>query len=74
MGGLFSSPKPVAVATTPDTTTSAETSATEAAATARAEARERARLGVAGTINTSARGVLDAIPALAGNRKTLLGE
>lgn len=72
MGGLFRTPKVVA-STAP---TSAETtaSAADAAAEARAEARERARRGLAGTITTSARGVLDAVPALAGNRKTLLGE
>jgi hypothetical protein len=41
--------------------------------TARLRAVERARRGLSGTIATSARGVLDPLPA-ALQRKTLLGE
>ncbi|MCQ4159766.1 hypothetical protein NON00_07475 [Roseomonas sp. GC11] len=77
MGGLFRAPKPVVVTTPPAATPSASTTASpEAVAeTARVDSQERARRGLAGTIATSARGVLDPVPArLAGTRKTLLGE
>ncbi|NOG71327.1 hypothetical protein [Roseicella sp. DB1501] len=73
MGGLFSAPKPVVVQTQPATeavTTSA--SPEQQGDTARAAARTRARRGLEGTIATSARGVLDALPSLP--RKSLLGE
>jgi hypothetical protein len=86
MGGLFSAPKPVAVQPAPaevqqqqQQQAAAETAArTEAAAEtasrdARVKAVERARRGIAGTIVTSARGVLDPAPAFA-SRKSLLGE
>jgi hypothetical protein len=74
MGGLFKAPKVVgapaeAAAPAPAPAETAET----AAAASRAEARARARRGLAGTIATSARGVLAPLPDFA-TRKTLLGE
>lgn len=82
MGGLFRAPKPKAVEP-PAPPAQAETVAqsaarTEAAAeTAQADARvqaiSRARRGIAGTIVTSPRGVLDPLPPFAA-RKNLLGE
>ena len=90
MGGLFRAPKPVVVAptATADSTPAASPSPEAVAQTARAENQQRARRGLAGTIATSARGVLEERPAaatvpalapglapgLAGARKTLLGE
>jgi hypothetical protein len=82
MGGLFSAPKPVVIEAPPQTaqaeTVAASIAQSEAAAedagrAARLRAVERARRGLAGTIATSARGVLDPVPA-ALQRKTLLGE
>ncbi|NKC29432.1 hypothetical protein [Falsiroseomonas selenitidurans] len=85
MGGLFQAPKPVvsvqdtAAATEAANQAVAEqeaasaASAEDAARQARQRALERARRGLAGTIATSARGVLDPAPAFAA-RKTLLGE
>lgn len=77
MGGLFRAPKPVVVAppTPPPAPAPPAPSAEEAAAAARAEARARSLRGRPGTIATSARGVLDALPAgMRATRKTLLGE
>ena len=77
MGGLFRAPKPVVVRTEPVPTTSASPapSPEAVAQTARLDSQERARRGLAGTIATSARGVLEPLPpGLAGSRKTLLGE
>ncbi|ONG55752.1 hypothetical protein BKE38_08785 [Pseudoroseomonas deserti] len=87
MGGLFRAPKPVVVAptATADPTPVVASPSPEAAAqTARADNQLRARRGLAGTIATSARGVLEEkppaatapalAPGLAGARKTLLGE
>ncbi|WP_159996652.1 hypothetical protein [Roseomonas sp. 18066] len=89
MGGLFRAPKPVVVVptATADPTPAAATSPEAAAQTARADSQQRARRGLAGTIATSARGVMEEAPAapvpalapglapgLAGGRKTLLGE
>ncbi len=84
MGGLIRAPKPKAPAV--DSTAAnvqAQADANAAAATAanadsaareaRQKALERARRGLAGTIATSARGVLDPAPAFA-VRKSLLGE
>lgn len=73
MGGLFRAPKPVVVppAATPDPAPTPPPPEQQGE-TARAAARDRARLGREGTIATSARGVLDALPATA--RKSLLGE
>jgi hypothetical protein len=82
MGAIFRAPKPVVIeAPAPvaqveavaETATRSEEAAEEAARNARLKAIERARRGLAGTIATSARGVLDPLPALA-SRKTLLGE
>jgi hypothetical protein len=50
-----------------------EAAAEDTARQARLRALERARQGLAGTIATSARGVLDPAPSFAA-RKTLLGE
>ena len=79
MGGLFPAPKPPApVADTTATqrdsiAASTQATADAAADEARLQARDRARRGLAGTIATSARGVLDPAPAFA-VRKNLLGE
>ena len=73
MGGLFRAPKPVVVppAPMPDPAP-APTPPEQQGGAARAAARSRAALGLEGTIATSARGVLDPLPAL--SRKSLLGE
>jgi hypothetical protein len=82
MGGLFSAPKPKIVAA-PQSAAAPETAATTAAALesavaqaagdeARAENRARAARGIAGTVATSSRGVLEQLPGL--SRKSLLGE
>jgi hypothetical protein len=85
MGGLFKAPKPAvsAVDAAAAVSQAAQGAATQAAASeaaaedtarqARLRALERARQGLAGTIATSARGVLDPAPSFAA-RKTLLGE
>jgi len=76
MGGLFRAPKPIVVpaptpppAPEPVIPAVADTTAEQG----RIEARQRARQGLAGTIATSARGVLAPLP-LAVTRKSLLGE
>jgi hypothetical protein len=78
MGGLFSAPKPVVVApsSTAATTPASDPAqaAEETAAAARAEARSRSSRGLAGTIATSARGLLGARADFAATRKSLLGE
>ncbi|NGM22470.1 hypothetical protein G3576_20805 [Roseomonas stagni] len=56
-----------------DAAAAAQASADAAAETARRKALDRARRGLAGTIATSARGVLDPVPGFA-QRKNLLGE
>ncbi len=82
MGGLFSAPKPKTVAA-PQPAAAPEAAAVPAAAPepaaaqaagaeARAENRARAARGIAGTVATSSRGVLEQLPGLA--RKSLLGE
>jgi hypothetical protein len=82
MGGLFSAPKPVVIEAPTDpaqaesvaaSSAQSEAAAEAAARTARLRAVERAHRGLSGTIATSARGVLDPLPA-ALQRKTLLGE
>ncbi len=83
MGGMFSAPKPKIVpapqpapepaAVAAATAAAPETAAAQAAGEeARAESRARAPRGVAGTVATSSRGVLEQLPGLA--RKSLLGE
>jgi len=79
MGGMFSAPKPKIVAPPqPAPEPAAVAAASEAAAAqaageqARAENRARAPRGIAGTVATSSRGVLEQLPGLA--RKSLLGE
>jgi hypothetical protein len=72
MGGLFSAPKPVVIAPPPAPDPAPAAEAAAAARDARVEAIERARRGLAGTVATSARGVLSAPPSLV--RKSLLGE
>jgi len=79
MGGLFSAPKPVIVTANPPPSPApaaapATVAAEQIAAEARTESAERARRGLPGTVATSARGVLDPLPAIAGSRKSLLGE
>jgi hypothetical protein len=77
MGGLFKAPKPVVVtaSTTAQTPTVTPASVAAAGQAARVENQERGRRGLAGTIVTSERGVLDAVPRPpAAARKTLLGE
>jgi hypothetical protein len=80
MGGLIRAPKPAVPADDPDAAAAAqrkaaatEADADAAAQDARRRAMERARRGLAGTIVTSARGVLDPAPGFA-VRKNLLGE
>ncbi|SFK21439.1 hypothetical protein [Falsiroseomonas stagni] len=82
MGGLIRAPKPAAPAVDSsaanaqaqaDANAAAAANADSAAREARQKALERARRGLAGTITTSARGVLDPAPAFA-VRKSLLGE
>jgi hypothetical protein len=77
MAGLFRVPKPVVVpppAPPPTETAAATTASHDAEAeTARIESRGRARGGIAGTVATSARGVLTTAP-FATARKSLLGE
>ncbi|MDO9708696.1 hypothetical protein [Paracraurococcus lichenis] len=73
MGGLFRAPKPVVVPPPPAPDPApAAPPPEQQGQEARAEARARAARGLAGTIATSARGVLDPIPAAP--RKSLLGE
>ncbi|MBR0650435.1 hypothetical protein GXW78_12235 [Roseomonas terrae] len=78
MGGLFRAPKPVVVAPAPAPATTVTTDPTQAAeqaaATARAETRARSRNGLAGTVATSARGLLGARADFGATRKSLLGE
>jgi len=78
MGGLFSAPKvvpalPVAPPAAPPPAAPALTPAA-VAGEARLQARERVRRGLAGTVATSARGVLDAAVLPVAGRKSLLGE
>ena len=79
MGGLFSAPKPKIVAApdpvpqpSPAVAAAPEAAAQAAAEEARAENRARAARGMAGTVATSSRGVLEQLPGLA--RKPLLGQ
>ena len=78
MGGLFSAPKPVVIATPTVTEVSATQSAAvadEAATAAREDSAARRLRGLAGTIATSDRGVLIPLTNLPQTtRKTLLGE
>jgi hypothetical protein len=79
MGGLFKAPKPVVVtASAPVAAAPAVASPADVAATAQAarvENQERAKRGLAGTVATSDRGVLQEAPRpAAAARKTLLGE
>lgn len=79
MAGLFRAPKPVVVPSPTPQPTSAETATVAAAShdaeaeAARIENRAHARGGIAGTVATSARGVLAPAP-IAATRKSLLGE
>ena len=79
MGGMFSAPKPKIVAAPqpaaapePAAAAASEAAAQAAGEEARAENRARAARGIAGTVATSSRGVLEQLPGLA--RKSLLGE
>lgn len=72
MGGLFRAPKPAIVAAPQPEPAPPTPSPEQTGQEARAEARARAARGLAGTIVTSARGVLAPLPAPA--RKSLLGE
>ena len=75
MGGLFRAPKPTVVAAPePPPAVAATLPPQQVGQEARAEARERAGRGRAGTIATSARGVLAPLPGVALVRKSLLGE
>jgi hypothetical protein len=79
MGGLFSAPKPKIVAppepapeSAPAAAAASDAVAQAAAEAAKAENRARAARGIAGTVATSFRGVLEQLPGL--SRKSLLGE
>jgi hypothetical protein len=73
MGGLFSAPKPVVLPppAPPAAIAPPPPAPALAAETARVESRSRSRGGLAGTIATSATGVLGTLPVA---RKSLLGE
>lgn len=73
MGGLFRAPKPTVVPSPAPPPSPAPVSTEVTAEAARIENRQRARQGLAGTIATSARGVLAPLP-LTLHRKSLLGE
>jgi hypothetical protein len=74
MGGLFRAPKPAIIAAPqPEAAPQPAPVPETVGQTARAEARVQSARGLAGTIATSARGVLSPLPGgLA--RKSLLGE
>jgi hypothetical protein len=73
MGGLFRAPKPVVVPPAPPAEPAAAPPPPEQQGeAAQAAARSRTTRGLEGTIATSARGVLAALPAAP--RKSLLGE
>lgn len=72
MAGLFRAPKPVVAPPQPVAPTP-EPAAASARANETARTENRARQGIAGTIATSARGVLAPLP-IAVTRKSLLGE
>ena len=79
MGGLFSAPKPKIVAApepapqpAPAVAAAPEAAAQAVGEEARAENRARAARGIAGTVATSSRGVLEQLPGL--SRKSLLGQ
>jgi len=79
MGGLFRAPKPTIVQPAPvaaPTPTVAPPSPTaeQAGQQARAAAQTMAQSGIEGTIATSPTGVLTPLSAVAGARKSLLGE
>lgn len=73
MGSLFSAPKPVRIDPPPPPPQPAAPSAAAVESEARSENRLRARRGLAGTITTSARGVLATLPDTL-PRRSLLGE
>lgn len=76
MAGLFRAPKPVVIPPPeppPQTEAASAVSRDTEAEAARIQSRARARGGIAGTVATSARGVLAAVP-FAATRKSLLGE
>jgi len=77
MGGLFRAPRPVVVEPPPPPPTAPAPAPSPAAVTeaSRDETRRRAPRGLAGTIATSPRGVLEpAAPLVAAGRRSLLGE
>jgi hypothetical protein len=74
MGGLFRAPKPVIVQAPAPPPLPPTLTPEEAGQEARAAARARLGRGLAGTIATSARGVLTPPAPPAGARKTLLGD
>ena len=71
MGGLFSAPKPVVVPPPAPPAAAVPPAPAQAAEATRVEVRARGRGGLAGTIATSATGVLGSLPVA---RKSLLGE
>jgi hypothetical protein len=78
MAGLFRAPKPVVVPPQPtpnpaSTAPEPALASAQAAEATRIEGRSTNRQGIAGTIATSARGVLAPLP-IAATRKSLLGE
>lgn len=73
MGSLFSAPKPVRIDPPAPPPQPEVRTADTVMAEARTENRQRARRGMAGTITTSARGVLAALPDTL-PRRSLLGE
>lgn len=82
MGGLFRAPKPAVIEAPPQPAQQASVAVAEATSAAAAEtaaqtermqSATRSRRGLAGTVATSPRGVLDPLPVFV-SRKTLLGE
>ena len=82
MGGLFKAPKPKIIAPPSRQAVTASQQAVTAtppapdavASETRIESREGATRGLPGTIATSARGLLDAMPSFLTTRRSLLGE
>ncbi len=76
MGGLFRAPRPPVVVPPPASPPPVAAAPPPAAAAeeTRAETARRRREGLAGTVLTSERGVLDPVTPFAAQRRSLLGE
>jgi hypothetical protein len=77
MGGLFRAPRPAVVEPQPPPSPAVPPPAPapeQAAETARERTRQRSRQGIAGTIATSPRGLLEPAAPFLTQRRSLLGE